>query len=181
MSSTDHPFVTKLFHSFHTPERLFMVMEFCPGGELFTTIKKQPNGHLTEDQVRFYASEVVLVLEFIHSKGYIYRGTSSTPLYFLERFSGCCTDLKPENILLHLDGHIRMADFGLSKQSESGPQNIIQERGGKNWNPFMVGRLGCILCPPSDWGVEEETAVPHRQRRGSSNILSCWFCTLSCS
>ena len=51
-----------------------MVMEFCPGGELFTTIKKQPEGHLNEEQVRFYASEVVLVLEYIHSKGYIYRG-----------------------------------------------------------------------------------------------------------
>lgn len=51
-----------------------MVMEFCPGGELFTTIKKQPGGHLNEEQVRFYASEVVLVLEYIHSKGYIYRG-----------------------------------------------------------------------------------------------------------
>lgn len=97
-----------------------MVMEFCPGGELFTTIKKQPNGHLTEEQVKFYGAEVVLVLEFIHSKGYIYR------------------DLKPENILLHLDGHIRVADFGLSKQSETGPQNVLLERVTKTWNPFSV-------------------------------------------
>jgi serine/threonine protein kinase len=51
-----------------------MVMEYCPGGELLSIIKKQPDSRLTEDQVRFYASEVVLVLEYVHSRGYIYRG-----------------------------------------------------------------------------------------------------------
>ena len=51
-----------------------MVMEYCPGGELFTMIRKQPNGRLNENQVNFYAAEVVLVLEYIHSRGYIYRG-----------------------------------------------------------------------------------------------------------
>lgn len=51
-----------------------MVMEYCPGGELWTVIKNQPDERLTEDQVRFFASEVLLVLEYVHSKGYIYRG-----------------------------------------------------------------------------------------------------------
>ena len=57
-----------------------MVMEFCPGGELLSIIKKQPDCRLTEDQVRFYASEVVLVLEYVHSKGFIYRGTHHSSL-----------------------------------------------------------------------------------------------------
>lgn len=53
-----------------------MIMEYCPGGELWTLIKHQPHERLNEDQVRFFASEVVTVLEYIHSKGYIYRGES---------------------------------------------------------------------------------------------------------
>lgn len=74
LSTTNHPFITKLYHSFQSYERLFMVMEYCAGGELWTTIKKQPGKRLTEDQVRFYASEVLLVLEYVHFRGYIYRG-----------------------------------------------------------------------------------------------------------
>ena len=113
-----------------------------------------------EDQVRFYTSEVVLVLEYIHSKGYIYRGTLPPPLYVdltiptslalsLSLLSERCVcllalysprwrsthlfgvaDLKPENILLHLDGHIRMADFGLSKQHEGYEMKVthVQKR-----------------------------------------------------
>ena len=49
-------------------------MEYCAGGELFTLIRRQPSKRLTEEQIRFYSSEVLLVLEFVHSKGYIYRG-----------------------------------------------------------------------------------------------------------
>lgn len=118
LAQTNHPFITKLYHSFHSHERLYMVMEYCPGGELLSIIKKQPDARLNEDQVRFYASEVVLVLEYVHSKGYIYR------------------DLKPENILLHLDGHVRVADFGLSKQAEEMPQLHVFERRSKSLNPF---------------------------------------------
>lgn len=51
-----------------------MVMEYCPGGELWTLIKHQPKERLNEEQVRFFAAEVLIVLEYIHSKGYIYRG-----------------------------------------------------------------------------------------------------------
>ena len=65
-----------------------MVMEFCPGGELFSTIRKQPYGRLTEAQVHFYASEVVLVLEYIHSRGYIYRGTLHYSFSLYLAFSG---------------------------------------------------------------------------------------------
>jgi len=127
LATANHPFITTLYNSFQSPERLFMIMEYCPGGELFTTIKKQPGGRLTEEQVRFYASEVVLVLEYIHSKGYIYR------------------DLKPENILLHLDGHIRMADFGLSKQGER-PSVALVARREKRKSIFVKQKTTVELC-----------------------------------
>ena len=74
-------------------------MDFCPGGELFYHLHNL--GRFTEEQSRFYISEILLGLEYLHSKDIVYR------------------DLKPENVLLDLDGHIKITDFGLSKQNIS--------------------------------------------------------------
>lgn len=71
-------------------------MDFCPGGELFYHLHNL--GRLAEDQARFYISEIVCGLEYLHTLDVIYR------------------DLKPENILLDLDGHVKITDFGLSKR-----------------------------------------------------------------
>ena len=71
-------------------------MDFLNGGELFFHLRK--SNRFDEDRIRFYASEIVLALEYLHKHGIIYR------------------DLKPENILLDSEGHIRLTDFGLSKQ-----------------------------------------------------------------
>jgi serine/threonine protein kinase len=70
-------------------------MEFCPGGEFYYFLRKV--GKLKEEHSKFYFAEILLGLEYLHSRQIIYR------------------DLKPENILIDLDGHIRIADFGLSK------------------------------------------------------------------
>eukprot|EP01091_Cochliopodium_minus_P017575 TRINITY_DN6922_c0_g1_i2.p1 TRINITY_DN6922_c0_g1~~TRINITY_DN6922_c0_g1_i2.p1 ORF type:complete len:235 (+),score=26.27 TRINITY_DN6922_c0_g1_i2:738-1442(+) len=70
-------------------------MEYIPGGELFTRIRR--NGHLSESVTRFYAAEIVLVLEYLHSRRICHR------------------DLKPENLLLDKDGHIKLVDFGFAK------------------------------------------------------------------
>jgi len=70
-------------------------MDFCPGGELFYHLKTI--GKLTENHAKFYFAEILLGLEHLHSQKIVYR------------------DLKPENILIDIDGHIRIADFGLSK------------------------------------------------------------------
>jgi serum/glucocorticoid-regulated kinase 2 len=72
-----------------------MVMDFCNGGELFYHLRRAQK--FPEERIRFYAAELVLVLEALHREGIIYR------------------DLKPENILLDSEGHIRLTDFGLSK------------------------------------------------------------------
>jgi serum/glucocorticoid-regulated kinase 2 len=72
-------------------------MDFCPGGELFYHLHNL--GRFTEDQARFYVSEILLGIEYLHSRNVIYR------------------DLKPENVLLDLDGHIKITDFGLSKEN----------------------------------------------------------------
>jgi serine/threonine protein kinase len=71
-------------------------MDFCPGGELFFHLHNL--GRLTEPQAQFYFAEILLAIEHLHSLGVVYR------------------DLKPENVLLDLDGHVRLTDFGLSKE-----------------------------------------------------------------
>lgn len=100
MGSLRHPFIVKLHWAFQSvilnqPEDLCFVMDFCPGGELFFHLHRL--GRFSEAQAKFYFSEVLLALEHLHSSDIVYR------------------DLKPENILLDIDGHIRLADFGLAK------------------------------------------------------------------
>eukprot|EP00871_Galdieria_phlegrea_P003089 jgi/Galph1/3781/GphlegSOOS_G2387.1 len=90
-----HPYIVSLRYAFQTEDKLYLVMDFCGGGELFYHLKRE--GRFSEERVRLYAAEILLALEHLHSLNIIYR------------------DLKPENILLDVDGHIRLADFGLSK------------------------------------------------------------------
>lgn len=76
-----------------------MVLDFEVGGSLFYHLNKHKR--FTEREVMFYAAEIVLALEYLHSNHILYR------------------DLKPENILLSRSGHIKLADFGLSKSYNS--------------------------------------------------------------
>jgi serine/threonine protein kinase len=100
LSITKYPLIVTMYCSFQDEENLYFIMEYCAGGEFFHMLKKQPNSRLPEQSVKFYAAEVLLALEYLHHIGVIYR------------------DLKPENILVHESGHIRLADFDLSKLSD---------------------------------------------------------------
>jgi len=92
----EHPFLVKLHYSFQTPDKLYFVMDYINGGELFFHLQKEKR--FSEERVRFYAAEIVSGLEYLHTAGVIYR------------------DLKPENLLLTRAGHIILTDFGLSKE-----------------------------------------------------------------
>ncbi|KAL3820874.1 hypothetical protein ACJIZ3_006779 [Penstemon smallii] len=92
----DHPFLPTLYTYFETDKFYCLVMEFCSGGNLHSLRQKQPNKHFTEEAARFYASEVLLALEYLHMLGIVYR------------------DLKPENVLVRGEGHIMLSDFDLS-------------------------------------------------------------------
>lgn len=95
LEKINHPFVVKLKYAFQNPEKLFLVTEYMAGGELYYHMRKE--GSFNEARARFYACEITLALEHLHSQNIIYR------------------DLKPENILLDEEGHIKLTDFGLSK------------------------------------------------------------------
>uniref|UniRef100_A0A7N0ZR86 non-specific serine/threonine protein kinase n=1 Tax=Kalanchoe fedtschenkoi TaxID=63787 RepID=A0A7N0ZR86_KALFE len=106
ISHLDHPFLPTLYTSFQTPSHVCLITDFCPGGELFGILDKQPMKLFKEDSARFYAAEVLIGLEYLHCLGVIYR------------------DLKPENILIHKDGHVVLTDFDLSFLTSCKPQVI---------------------------------------------------------
>ncbi|KAH9436888.1 hypothetical protein MCOR02_000552 [Pyricularia oryzae] len=92
------PFITNMLASFSDHDFLYIVLDYVPGGELFSYLRKYRR--FDEDMARFYAAEIVLVLEYLHEAqdGVAYR------------------DLKPENLLLDGQGHIKLVDFGFAKR-----------------------------------------------------------------
>jgi len=95
LTKVRHPFIVAMHCSFQTREKLFIIMDFLAGGELFLRLGRE--GIFMESTAKFYVGEIVLALEHLHSRGILHR------------------DLKPENILLASDGHLCLTDFGLSK------------------------------------------------------------------
>lgn len=96
LGTIDHPFIVKLHYAFQSSSKLYFVLDYAAGGELFfhlTRMKRFPE-HISQ----FYAAELASALDALHQIGVIYR------------------DLKPENILLDREGHIKLADFGLAKE-----------------------------------------------------------------
>eukprot|EP01098_Paradermamoeba_levis_P010729 TRINITY_DN4519_c0_g2_i2.p1 TRINITY_DN4519_c0_g2~~TRINITY_DN4519_c0_g2_i2.p1 ORF type:complete len:466 (-),score=133.53 TRINITY_DN4519_c0_g2_i2:350-1747(-) len=91
-----HPFLMNLHYSFQSSDKLYFVMDYVNGGELFYHLQK--DRRFSEERTRFYCAEIVCGLEYLHNAGVIYR------------------DLKPENILLTDDGHICLTDFGIAKE-----------------------------------------------------------------
>lgn len=105
LDQLDHPGVIRLFFTFQDTYSLYMALESCEGGELFDQIIRK--GRLSEDEARFYAAEIVDILEYLHSVGLIHR------------------DVKPENLLLTSDGHIKIADFGSVKPTRDTPIKVL--------------------------------------------------------
>lgn len=80
LSSVDHPMVATLYSSFQTNSSLYFVMDYCPGGELFELLQKQPGKRFSETAARFYGAEVLLALQYLHLLGYMYRDLKVGPV-----------------------------------------------------------------------------------------------------
>nr|AML78985.1 putative LOV domain-containing protein [Dendropemon caribaeus] len=156
----DHPFLPALYASFQTKTHICLITDFCPGGELFVLLDKQPKKVLREDSVKFYAAEVVVALEYLHCQGIIYR------------------DLKPENILLQRNGHISLTDFDLSCLTACKPQLLIMN-GNQKKKSKKSQQAPLFLAEPmrasnSFVGTEEYIAPEIVKGAGHSSAVDWW-------
>ncbi|XP_036082736.1 ribosomal protein S6 kinase alpha-6 isoform X2 [Rousettus aegyptiacus] len=126
----NHPFIVKLHYAFQTEGKLYLILDFLRGGDVFTRLSKEVL--LTEEDVKFYLAELALALDHLHQLGIVYR------------------DLKPENILLDEIGHIKLTDFGLSKESVDQEKKAYSFCGTVEYMaPEVVNRRG--HSQSADW------------------------------
>merc|ERR1712106_993556 len=103
LMAVKHPFIVDLKYAFQAGNKVYLIMEYLAGGELFMQLQNERM--LMEDPAIFYLSQVLLAIEHLHLNGIIYR------------------DLKPENIMLDRAGHVKLTDFGCVKESASDEVN----------------------------------------------------------
>lgn len=96
LGTINHPFIVRLHYAFQSEDKLYFVLDYASGGELFFHLSRMKR--FPEPTTRFYCAELTLALDALHQHGVVYR------------------DLKPENILLDGEGHIKLVDFGLAKE-----------------------------------------------------------------
>jgi len=100
LEEIQHPFIVKLHWAFKSKKELYFVMDLCTGGELFFHLIQKRC--FSEELAKFYMCELLLGFEHLHDNNIVFR------------------DLKPENILVDIEGHLRIADFGLAKKLNRG-------------------------------------------------------------
>jgi len=123
------PFVVSLYYAFQTADKLCFILDLMNGGDLHYHLTQ--HGVFTEDEVRFYAAELILALEHIHKQSIAYR------------------DLKPSNILLDEQGHIRLSDLGLACDfKEHQPSSSVGTHG---YMAPEVIRKGVQYTYTADW------------------------------
>ncbi|XP_063177138.1 maternal embryonic leucine zipper kinase-like isoform X2 [Chroicocephalus ridibundus] len=93
MKNLRHQHICQLYHVIETSEKMFMVLEYCPGGELFDYIISKDR--LSEEEARVFFRQIVSAIAYVHSQGYAHR------------------DLKPENLLIDKEHNLKLIDFGL--------------------------------------------------------------------
>ena len=96
LSLSNHPFIVKLNFAFQTLSKLFLILDYCPGGDLSKHLYHEKR--FIEPRAKFYICEILLALEDLHKRDIIFR------------------DLKPDNVVLDSEGHCKLTDFGLSKE-----------------------------------------------------------------
>ncbi|PWN48200.1 kinase-like protein, partial [Violaceomyces palustris] len=152
LSIVRHPFLVNLWGTFKDPTFLYMVMDYVPGGELFTLLRKSQR--FPHPVAKFYTAEVALAVDYLHQNNIVYR------------------DLKPENILLSADGHLKITDFGFAKWVPDVTWTLC---GTPDYlAPEIVSSKGynkSVDCVPSKVGADDPTVFPRLPR---PNTISRW-------
>eukprot|EP01083_Nonionella_stella_P197730 726671_1 len=107
MAAADDTWLVKLHYSFQDDTYLYLVMEFCGGGDLMTILMREDI--LTENQTKFYIAELAASINAVHELDFVHR------------------DLKPDNILIANNGHIKLSDFGLAKSFNTENDQVISK------------------------------------------------------
>lgn len=131
-----HPFIVNLYYAFQDCEKLYLILEYAQGGELFHHLEMEK--FFSEDVAAFYMAEMILALDHLHHNvGVIYR------------------DLKPENCLLDSEGHLLLTDFGLSKVAVEDPSTP----GSSRCNSTGIGTIE-YMAPEVIRGSEKSSIGP---------------------
>ncbi|XP_060583592.1 cAMP-dependent protein kinase catalytic subunit PRKX-like isoform X1 [Ruditapes philippinarum] len=168
LSSITHPFIVNMFWANHDDTFLYMLMEYVPGGEVFSYLRNY--GRFSNTMANFYASEIVSALEYLHSRSIVYR------------------DLKPENLLLDRDGHLKITDFGFAKKlldrtwtlcgtPEYLAPEIIQSKGynkAVDWWALGILLFEMIVGTWTLCGTPEYLAPEIIQSKGHSKAVDWW-------
>ncbi|XP_078071485.1 maternal embryonic leucine zipper kinase isoform X1 [Mustelus asterias] len=100
MKNLSHQHICRLYHVIETAQKIFIILEYCPGGELFDYIIAKDR--LSEEEARIFFRQIVSAVAYVHSQGYAHR------------------DLKPENLLIDEDHNLKLIDFGLCAKPKGG-------------------------------------------------------------
>merc|ERR1719433_1428901 len=113
LAAADNTWLVKLLYSFQDDTWLYLVMEYCAGGDLMTILMR--DDILSETSTRFYMSELAMAINSVHELKFVHR------------------DLKPDNVLISNTGHVKLSDFGLAKGFDSDDTFIskYQKQSGK--------------------------------------------------
>ena len=154
LSVMHNPFIVKLNYAFQTSEKLFLLLDYCPGGDLSKQLQIQTR--FSEEKAKFYICEIILALGDLHKNNIIFR------------------DLKPDNVVIDKDGHALLTDFGLSREGVIGkeiaksfcgsiaylaPEMLNRSGHGKAVDWYLLGVLFYELLvgvPPYFTGNQEQ-------------------------
>ena len=165
LSTITHPFVTNKFGGFVTKANLILIMEFCPGGDLFDQLYRHKSFSLKD--VRIFSSQILLPLEYLHALGIVHR------------------DLKLENVLVAQDGALKLTDFGFAKKIKYrswtlcgtpeylAPEIILEKGHGKAVDWWAFGVLFYeMLNGHSPFEAEDHLATYQKILDGTVNYPS---------
>ncbi|MFT7807419.1 maternal embryonic leucine zipper kinase [Arapaima gigas] len=174
MKNLSHQHVCRLYHVIETPTKIFMVLEYCPGGELFDYIIAKDR--LSEEETRVFFRQIVSAMAYVHSQGYAHR------------------DLKPENLLIDEDHNLKLIDFGLCAKPKGGlgyelktccgspayaAPELIQGKAyiGSEADVWSMGvLLFALLCGYLPFDDDNCMALYRKIMRGKYDI-PCWLST----